>query len=101
MTTKYMRVVEGGDAPEGRSVCDVSIEGLPQPGEAPEAATTAKAGVVKMAAALTKVTVADATAAAGEAPTKAEFDALVALANACKAAINGNADKAKSAGQSA
>ena len=34
-----------------------------------------------------KVTAADA-AAAGEAPTKAEFDALVTLANANKAAIN-------------
>lgn len=35
-----------------------------------------------------KVTAADAAAAAGTTPTKAEFDALVTLANANKAAIN-------------
>ena len=35
-----------------------------------------------------KVTAADAAEAAGTAPTKAEFDALVTLANANKAAIN-------------
>lgn len=34
------------------------------------------------------VTQANATAAASSAPTKAEFDAVVALANANKAAIN-------------
>ena len=35
-----------------------------------------------------KVTAADAAAAAGATPTKVEFDALVTLANANKAAIN-------------
>lgn len=39
-------------------------------------------------AALTAVTAADATAAAGANPTKAEFDVLVTLANANKAKIN-------------
>lgn len=39
-------------------------------------------------AALTNVTAANATAAAGATPTKAEFDVVVALANANKAAIN-------------
>lgn len=39
-------------------------------------------------AGLTNVTTADATAAAGSTPTKAEFDALVTLANASKAKIN-------------
>ena len=34
------------------------------------------------------VTAADAAAAAGDAPTKAEYDVLVTLANANKAAIN-------------
>lgn len=34
------------------------------------------------------VTAAEAVAAAGSAPTKAEFDALVTLANANKVAIN-------------
>lgn len=35
-----------------------------------------------------KITSADATAAAGEAPTKAEFDAVVTLANELKADLN-------------
>lgn len=39
-------------------------------------------------AGLTNVTTADATAAAGSTPTKAEFDALVTLANATKAKVN-------------
>ena len=39
-------------------------------------------------AALTPVAVANAAQAAGTEPTKAEFDALVALANANKAALN-------------
>ena len=39
-------------------------------------------------AALTPVSAADATAAAGATPTKAEFDVLVTLANANKAKIN-------------
>lgn len=38
--------------------------------------------------ALTPVTAANATAAASENPTKAEFDVLVTLANANKAKIN-------------
>lgn len=38
--------------------------------------------------ALAAVSAADATAAAGDTPTKAEFDKLVTLANANKAAIN-------------
>lgn len=39
-------------------------------------------------AALSNVTAADGTAAAGANPTKAEFDVLVTLANANKAKIN-------------
>lgn len=35
-----------------------------------------------------KITSADATAAAGAAPTKAEFDAVVTLANELKADLN-------------
>lgn len=38
--------------------------------------------------ALAAVSAANATAAAGDTPTKAEFDTLVTLANANKAAIN-------------
>ena len=40
----------------------------------------------------TKVTADDATAAAGSAPTKAEFDAAVTLCNAIKASLNGLID---------
>ena len=69
--------------------------------DAPAAATTSKAGLVKKAAATSVVTAANATAAAGDAPTKAEFDAVVALANALKTSVNGiinaqrNADQAE------
>lgn len=65
------------------------------------AATASALGGVKQAAALTKVSTADAAAAIGDAPTKAEFDAVVTLLNACKAALNANVDKTKAAGQSA
>ncbi len=45
-----------------------------------------KLGSVKQSG--SKVTTADAAAAAGAAPTKAEFDAVVALANDLKAKYN-------------
>ena len=41
-----------------------------------------------MKASTSKVTAADAAAAAGSAPTKAEFDAVVTLANELKAKYN-------------
>lgn len=64
-------------------------------------ATTAKAGIVKKASATAAVASADATEAAGDAPTKAEFDAVVALCNELKAQLNDVITKAKSAGQMA
>lgn len=49
-------------------------------------------------AAIAAIATADAAAAAGEAPTKAEFDPVVALANANKAKINAVLAALKSAG---
>lgn len=62
-------------------------------GSSPAAATTTTAGVVKQAAATGNILAADgvasavanAVAAAGDAPTKAEYDAVVALVNDLKA----------------
>lgn len=68
-------------------------------GSDPGAATTSKAGVVKMASSVDPVSVADADQASGEAPTKEEYDALVALANAVKATLNQVIEAEVSAGQ--
>ena len=70
-------------------------------GEAPGNATTTTAGLVKKSSAVSAVASANATAAAGDAPTKAEFDAVVALANECKKQLNDLISKAKTAGQMA
>ena len=70
-------------------------------GEAPGNATTTTAGLVKKSSAVSAVSSANATAAAGDAPTKAEFDAVVALANELKTQVNDLITKAKTAGQMA
>lgn len=70
-------------------------------GSTPSDATTSKAGVVKKASNTASVSTADAAQAAGETPTKAEFDAVVALLNECKAQLNDHLSKAKTAGQMA
>lgn len=70
-------------------------------GTTPGDATTAKAGLVKKASATNAVASANATAAAGDAPTKAEFNAVVTLCNELKAQVNDLITKAKSAGQMA
>lgn len=70
-------------------------------GDAPSDATTTKAGLVKKSSGVNTVSAVDATAAASETVTKAEFDAVVTLANSCKAQINDLISKAKSAGQMA
>lgn len=67
----------------------------------PGAATTSAQGLVKKASATNAVASADATAAAEDAPTKAEFDAVVTLCNELKAQVNDLITKAKSAGQMA
>lgn len=68
-------------------------------GEVPGAATTSQAGVVRMASAVAQVSAADAAQAAGDAPTKAEFDAVVALVNSLKATVNQMISAETSAGQ--
>ena len=70
-------------------------------GEAPGNATTTTAGLVKKSSAVSSVASANATAAAGGAPTKAEFDAVVTLLNECKRQLNDMIAKAKTAGQMA
>lgn len=70
-------------------------------GAAPAAATTTTAGIVKKASATNAVASPDATAAAAETVTKAEFDAVVTLLNECKAQLNDLIAKAKTAGQMA
>ena len=70
-------------------------------GEAPGNATTTTAGLVKKSSAVSAVASADAAAAVGSAPTKAEFDAVVTLLNECKRQLNDMISKAKTAGQMA
>ena len=70
-------------------------------GEAPGNATTSTAGLVKKASATAAIASPDATAAAAETVTKAEFDAVVTLLNECKAQVNDMISKAKTAGQMA
>lgn len=70
-------------------------------GKAPGNATTTTAGLVKKSSAVSAVASANATAAAGAAPTKAEFDAVVTLLNECKKQLNDLISKAKTAGQMA
>lgn len=70
-------------------------------GDAPGAATTSTAGLVKKASATTAISSPDAAAAATETVTKAEFDAVVTLLNECKAQVNDIISKAKTAGQMA
>lgn len=67
----------------------------------PGAATTSAQGLVKKASATNAVASANAVVATGEAPTKAEFDAVVTLCNELKAQVNDLITKAKSAGQMA
>ena len=62
-------------------------------------ATTSKAGLVRMASAVGQVSEGDAAQAAGDAPTKEEFDAVVALVNSLKAKFNQLISAETSAGQ--
>lgn len=47
-----------------------------------------QAAAVKLSASIDQVTAANAAAAAGTAPTKAEFDVVVTLANQLKTTVN-------------
>lgn len=81
----------------------VSPDGTPWTGEgtAPGNATTSEAGLVKKASGVTTVASADATDAASETVTKAEFDAVVAVANETKKQLNDLISNMKTAGQMA
>ena len=96
-------VHEGSEASDlmPMHVALVNEEGEPYGGEAPGNATTTTAGLVKKSSAVSVVASADATAASGETPTKAEFNAVVTLLNECKAQVNDLITKAKTAGQMA
>ena len=96
-------VHEGSEASDlmPMHVALVNDDGSDFGGEAPGNATTTTAGLVKKSSAVSAVASANATAAAGSAPTKAEFDAVVALANELKTQVNDLIAKAKAAGQMA
>lgn len=110
---KYAQIISAEEAkavPAGHAVVKlvfVDDEGNPTDIESGgsayvlPAATTSALGGVKKASGVTAVSSADATAAAGEAPTKAEFDAVVTLCNELKTQLNDLISKNKSAGQMA
>lgn len=99
-------VALGGSAPAAGSVTNAMLAGgitkdKLANGVIPVAATTTAGGTVRMAAATATVTAADPVAAAGAAPTKAEFDAVVTLAKELKAKLNSVISAARAAGQAA
>lgn len=102
----------GGGEPAAGSVTNAMLAGgitadklaagvIPTVPAAPGAATAAAAGLVKLAAVTPLVKAADPAQAAGEAPTKAEFDAAVALAVETKAELNALINSMRAAGQAA
>lgn len=105
MSDIQVRLVGGDADPTQQTINIKTVDGdgkhVDVGGYTLPAATTAAIGGVKEAAVTPLVAAANATAAAGDAPTKAEFDALVTLANANKAAINSLINTARSAGQAA
>lgn len=98
-------VVVSLDAPTGKNVLGrvalFNEDGTAFTGSAPVAATASTAGVVKQAVVTPQVAADDAVAAAGTAPTKAEFDAVVTLANELKEKLNDVINAARDAGQAA
>lgn len=95
-------IVHGADEASSilpQHVALVTPEGDPFDGASN--ATTNKPGLVKKASVTDAVASPDATAAASETVTKAEFDAVVTLLNECKAKLNDHLTKAKSSGQMA
>jgi glutaminase len=65
------------------------------------AATTSALGGVKQSAVTAQVAAADAANAAGDTPTKDEFNAVVALANELKAKLNSVINNDRASGQAA
>lgn len=100
MAVRNMKYVS--DKPEGGSVEEVHIDGLPGGGETPGNATTTTPGLVKKASSVAAVSSADATStASGETVDPTEFAAVVALCNELKQKLNAALANAKSAGQMA
>lgn len=89
------------DAPaDGQAVQLVHIDGLPSGGSTPGNASTATAGVVKMATAVANVAAADATStASSETVSTTEFAAAVKLLNECKTKLNALLAAERTAGQ--
>lgn len=89
------------DAPaDGQAVQPVHIDGLPSGGSTPGNATTAAAGVVKMATTVANVAAADATTtASGTTVDPTEFAAAVKLLNECKTKLNALLAAERTAGQ--
>lgn len=67
---------------------EVYFEDEEDAGDTPGPATTSTAGLVKQATAVADVAATDAANAAGETPTQAEFNAVVAELNEAKAKLN-------------
>lgn len=99
MTIRSMKYTEDGPS-KGQHVEEVHIEGLPSGGSTPGNATTATAGVVKMATAVANVAATDATSSASsETVNPTEFAAAVTLLNECKLKLNALLAAERTAGQ--
>lgn len=107
MTVKYFKQITSGKVPDNQAVCEcgfVDESGNVKPiggGSSVGNATTETAGIVKQATTVATVASADAAAAAAETVTKAEFDAVVAVANECKQQLNAALAALKTAGSMA
>lgn len=87
------------DAVETAKIKDGAVAAVKlEAGLLPVNATAQKAGLVKKATTVANVASADATAAAAETVTKAEFDKLVAVANETKKQLNAALAALKAAG---
>lgn len=98
--TKNAHIVD--EPAEGQETMDLHIdnpEALGGGAEPVSDATTSVAGKVKMATTVADVSATDAAAAASETVTKAEFDAVVTLANGLKATVNALLAASRAAGQ--
>ena len=98
--TKNAHIVD--EPAEGQETMNLHIdnpEALGGGSDPVSAATTSVAGTVKMATTVADVSATDAAAAAAETVTKAEFDAVVAVANECKKKLNSLLAACRTAGQ--
>lgn len=99
MSTLNAHFVDGPTDPLA-AVVDIYADNLPEGGGTYTlpAATASALGGVKMAATTPDVNASAAATAAGDAPTKAEFNAVVALANATRATLNALLGRLEAAG---